>query len=84
MSETTSATLRVVVDGDRHALPAGLSVLDALRFIGIDVPTLCHDDRLVPSGACRLCLVRISGLSTTDAGLHDKADRRYGDLDSYA
>ena len=61
MSETTSATLRVVVDGDRHALPAGLSVLDALRFIGIDVPTLCHDDRLVPSGACRLCLVRISG-----------------------
>ena len=52
----------MVVDGDRHALPAGLSVLDALRFIGIDVPTLCHDDRLVPSGACRLCLVRISGL----------------------
>ena len=25
------------------------------------MPTLCHDDRLAPSGACRLCLVEISG-----------------------
>ena len=25
------------------------------------MPTLCHDDRLVPTGACRSCLVRVCG-----------------------
>ena len=84
MSETTSATLRVVIDGDRHALPAGLSVLDALRFIG-DRRADAVPRR--PAGAigCMPVVPRPDfGLSRTDAGLHDKADRRYGDLDSYA
>ena len=52
---------RVLINGEPHTLPGGTSVLDALRSVGIDVPTLCHDDRLVPSGACRSCLVTISG-----------------------
>ena len=25
----------------------------------MEVPTLCHDDRLKPAGVCRLCLVRL-------------------------
>ena len=61
MPDVGAAVLRVVIDGASHLLPAGVSVVEALRSVGIDVPTLCHDDRLVPSGACRLCLVRISG-----------------------
>ena len=61
MPELAAAELRVVVNGAGHTLPAGRSVLDALGAAGIDVPTLCHDDRLAPSGACRLCLVEISG-----------------------
>ena len=28
---------------------------------GIDIPTLCNDDRLDPVGACRMCLVEIKG-----------------------
>ena len=29
--------------------------------MGVDIPTLCHDDRLEPYGACRLCLVEVEG-----------------------
>lgn len=55
--------LRATIDGRPHvALRAG-TVLEAIRAAGGDVPTLCHDERLVPFGGCRLCLVRVAGLS---------------------
>ena len=31
------------------------------REAGVDIPTLCHDPRLEPYGACRLCLVEVEG-----------------------
>ncbi|MGH8637694.1 MAG: 2Fe-2S iron-sulfur cluster-binding protein, partial [Burkholderiales bacterium] len=37
--------------------------MDALHAVGVRVPALCHDERLVPSGACRLCLVRITDVA---------------------
>ena len=45
----------------RYDLPAGTPLIDALRAAGIKLPALCHDQRLVASGACRSCLVRIDG-----------------------
>ena len=53
--------LHVVINRRPYELPDGGSVLDALRAVGIRLPSLCHDDRVAPSGACRLCLVRIKG-----------------------
>lgn len=35
------------------------SVLEAARFFGMPIPTLCHDDGLTPYGACRLCVVEV-------------------------
>ena len=35
------------------------TVLEACRFYGIDVPTLCHHEGLSPGGICRLCVVEI-------------------------
>lgn len=51
------------VNGQPVAAEAGESLLDVLRRAGIDVPTLCHDDRLKPYGACRLCSVTVAGES---------------------
>jgi formate dehydrogenase major subunit len=53
--------LRVVINGNVVELPPGGSVLHALRRVGIHVPTLCHDDRITPSGSCRTCLVQVKG-----------------------
>jgi NADH dehydrogenase/NADH:ubiquinone oxidoreductase subunit G len=37
----------------------GSTVLEAIRFLGFNVPTLCHLEHLNPYGACRLCIVEI-------------------------
>ena len=33
------------------------SLLEAARFYGLDITTLCYDEGLSPYGACRLCVV---------------------------
>lgn len=43
--------------------PEGTSVLEAIRKLGISIPTLCYDKRLKPYGGCRLCIVEIEGVS---------------------
>lgn len=40
---------------------AGETILDALTRAGIRVPTLCHMKGLLPSGACRMCVVEVEG-----------------------
>ena len=37
----------------------GSTLLEAARFFGVPIPTLCHMDGLTPYGACRLCVVEI-------------------------
>lgn len=53
--------LRVTINGRACEAPAGSTILDALRRQGLEVPTLCQDDRLPPTGACRLCVVSVQG-----------------------
>ncbi len=50
-------TVAITVDGRKVEAEAGRLLLHVLRELGIEVPTLCHDDRLTPYGGCRLCLV---------------------------
>jgi len=51
----------LTVDGRPVRVPEGAHILDATRAAGVDVPTLCQDDRLSPGGVCRTCLVRADG-----------------------
>ena len=51
------------IDGTAYEVADGVSVLDAVRAAGIHIPSLCHDDRLEPSGVCRTCLVGVTGIS---------------------
>ncbi len=51
--------LSVVINGQPRQCPTGISILSGLQRIGVRVPTLCHDDRLTPTGACRSCLIRV-------------------------
>ncbi|MBI2945460.1 MAG: (2Fe-2S)-binding protein [Candidatus Wallbacteria bacterium] len=37
----------------------GSTLLEAARFMGFPIPTLCHMEGLSPYGACRLCVVEI-------------------------
>jgi formate dehydrogenase major subunit len=51
----------IIINRQAIEAPTGSTILHACRLGGIDVPTLCHDDRLKPCAACRLCLVQVKG-----------------------
>lgn len=53
--------LRVTINGEPREFPDGGTILEAVQSIGVDVPTLCHDPRMEPIGACRLCVVDVQG-----------------------
>ncbi len=55
--------LQVIINGQPHQFADGLTINEALRQIAVEVPTLCHDDRLEPYGSCRLCAVEVKGLA---------------------
>jgi formate dehydrogenase alpha subunit len=54
---STDRSVKITVDGREVGAPAGAILLDVLRRLGVQVPTLCHDERLTPYGGCRLCVV---------------------------
>ena len=54
-----SANIALTIDGTEVEAQAGATVLEAARSAGIYIPTLCHDTKLEPVGACRLCVVEI-------------------------
>jgi bidirectional [NiFe] hydrogenase diaphorase subunit len=39
--------------------PEGMTVLEAARTVGIEIPTLCCHEKLTGYGACRLCVVEL-------------------------
>jgi bidirectional [NiFe] hydrogenase diaphorase subunit len=47
------------INGLKVAVEEGSTILEAARFLGFPIPTLCHMDGLTPYGACRLCVVEI-------------------------
>ena len=40
-------------------MPAGTTIFDAARGLGIDIPTLCHAQHQTPVGVCRVCTVEV-------------------------
>ncbi len=51
----------VNIDGKELKGYAGQTILELARENGIEIPTLCHDERLKIYGACGLCVVEIEG-----------------------
>lgn len=51
----------ITINGIQYEVEKNITILQACKNIGIDIPTLCHDDRLNPSASCRLCLVEVEG-----------------------
>ncbi len=51
--------IRMEIDGNEVRTKEGMTVLDAARRAGCDIPTLCHHGKLEPFGGCRLCIVEV-------------------------
>jgi predicted molibdopterin-dependent oxidoreductase YjgC len=55
--------IKLKIDGIEVTVGTGKTILEAAQLAGIRIPTLCHDRRLIPFGACRLCVVQQKGKS---------------------
>jgi predicted molibdopterin-dependent oxidoreductase YjgC len=51
----------ITLEGRTVPFRDGETVLEVAQRVGLEIPTLCHDPRLEPAGACRTCLVEIEG-----------------------
>lgn len=49
----------LTINGVPVTVETGTTLLEAARFLGFPIPTLCHMEGLKPYGACRLCVVEI-------------------------
>ncbi|HOX08058.1 MAG TPA: NADH-dependent [FeFe] hydrogenase, group A6 [Planctomycetota bacterium] len=52
----------IEVDGRKIQANEGETILTVLRREGVQVPTLCFMEGLLPSGACRMCVVEAEGM----------------------
>ena len=59
-----SRLVTLTIDDQPVEVPEGSTILDACRKIGIDTPTLCYGETLMPANACRICVVELEGART--------------------
>jgi formate dehydrogenase major subunit len=58
------SAVTITINGQKVSARAGWTILRAAQAAGIDIPTLCHHPALAPIGACRVCLVEVTGQRT--------------------
>ena len=56
-----SEKIKLTIDGKEVKVNEGITVLQAAKQIGIDIPTLCFLKDVNQAGECRICIVEIEG-----------------------
>ncbi len=56
--------VNIKLNGMPLAVPKGSTILEAARYAGIEIPTLCYLKRINEIGACRICVVEVKGART--------------------
>lgn len=51
--------VNLTIDDKQVTAPKDSTIYDAAKLNGIKIPILCHDKKLKPFGACRMCLVEV-------------------------
>lgn len=69
-----SNSFSVEINGQTYSANTGETVYEVAERNGVEIPTLCHDPRLDPVGACRVCLVEVEGQRRLQPGCAWKVD----------
>ncbi len=59
--------VNISIDGKQYLVSSDLTVLEAAKGVGIEIPALCYDPELSVNGSCRLCVVEIEGMKNLPA-----------------
>ncbi|MFH1223810.1 MAG: NAD(P)-binding protein, partial [Pseudomonadota bacterium] len=53
--------MKINIDGKLFQFDRSLTILEACKTAGIDIPNLCYDPRTEPFTSCYLCVVEVEG-----------------------
>lgn len=56
--------INITINSNKLKVSEGITILEAAKKIGINIPTLCYHEDLKPSGRCGICVVEIEGAPT--------------------
>ncbi|MGO1712100.1 MAG: FAD-dependent oxidoreductase, partial [Senegalia sp. (in: firmicutes)] len=55
--------IRMNINGTEVIGHSGQTILEIAKDNNIEIPTLCHDERVEPYGSCGLCIVEVEGMN---------------------
>ena len=55
-------SVTLLMDGKEITIEDGMTLLDAARLNGIDIPTICYHDATTANALCRICVVEVEGM----------------------
>jgi NADH dehydrogenase/NADH:ubiquinone oxidoreductase subunit G len=55
-------TITFLMDGKEISVEQGLTLLDAARENGTDIPTICFHEATTSNALCRICVVEVEGM----------------------
>jgi NADH dehydrogenase/NADH:ubiquinone oxidoreductase subunit G len=58
------------IDGKKLRVKEASTILEAAEWNNINIPTLCHIKGLMPTGACRVCVVEVEGAKALVGACH--------------
>ena len=53
--------VNIKINNKSYSVPKGSTILEAARYAGIEIPTLCYLKDINQIGACRICMVEVKG-----------------------
>lgn len=65
--------INININGRDYEVPEGITVLQVCNESGINIPTLCYDERLKPGASCNMCIVEVEGQRELQASCTLKA-----------
>ena len=51
--------VNLTIDGKQITVSKTATIYEAAKEVGVDIPVLCYAKKLMPYGACRICLVEV-------------------------
>ncbi len=54
--------VNIKVNGNQYQVPEGVTILDACKQTGIEIPTLCYLEDVSRNASCGVCVVEVKGV----------------------
>lgn len=56
--------VNIKINHQFYSVPSDMTILEAAKSVGIEIPTLCYLKEINAIGACRICVVEVKGSKT--------------------